>query len=162
MKFYIIPSFCSTKFYYSFYSSFLFILLGFYFIMTKRATKPIQYTLIFVGVISTIHHCRSFSDEYNDIFRLIDISCACLLAFLILYVNYTMNVLFVATCIVGFFLYIQNSNDLNSEQKSLYHGIFHIIVCLSVFFLYRERTCCLQSIKDNKTGNGRQHNIIYT
>ena len=157
MKFYIIPSFSSTKFYYSFYSSFLFILLGLYFIMTKRATKSIQYSLVLVGVISTIHHCRSFSDEYNDMVRLIDISCACFIAFLIIYNNFTINVLFVATCIVGFFLYIQNSNNLNSKQKSLLHGIFHISVCLSVFFLYLERTCCFQSIKDT-----RQHNIIYT
>ena len=135
MKFYICPTFSKKKFYYSCYSSFLFVLLGLYFIISKKAGKILQYGLILMGLISMVHHCRSFTDDYQDIFRYIDMICANLLALIVFFDHPTKTTFFLGCFVLLLYLYIQNICR-SPVYKSLFHALFHTIMCLIIFMLY--------------------------
>ncbi len=139
MQFYIPPEISKDKYYYSWFSSFLFVILGVYFIVTNRATKSIQYTLLVVGVLSVIHNIRTFDDEYNDIIRHIDILFASLLAYLIYKSNPTRTTIIFGYFTLVLFLYISHVST-NSLSRSLLHSFLHILVCLYIFLLYYCKT----------------------
>jgi len=139
MKFYILPSYSPKKFYYSWYSSFLFIVLGIYFILKDLSSKWVQYNLLLVGFISIIHHRRSFEDEYHDIYRLVDIFFALLLSFRIVYENCTPDILFIGTCFIFFFLFTQIIlSPKNPKMKSILHALLHLFACICILLLYNE------------------------
>ena len=77
MKFYICPTFSKKKFYYSCYSSFLCFTWTLFYHFKKVLEKIVQYGLILMGLISMVHHCRSFTDDYQDIFRYTLVSFFC-------------------------------------------------------------------------------------
>lgn len=131
MKFYIKPCFSFNKKYYSLYTSFILLLLSFYLISTNKGTLTLQYLLLIVGFISIIHHCRSFEDEYNDIFRIIDICFANILGLYIIYL-YPNEITFGIIFIISFlFLYTQNKCK-SSKIQSILHSFIHILVSLII------------------------------
>lgn len=131
MKFYIKPSFSLNKKYYSLYTSILLLLLSIYLLYKNKGTLILQYLLFIVGFISIIHHCRSFDDEYNDIFRIIDICFANILGLYIIYL-YPNEITFGFIFLISFlFLYTQNKCK-SSKVQSLLHSIIHISVIIII------------------------------
>ena len=134
MIFYYKPSFKWTYPNYSLLSSFLFILLGIYFIITKQAPIIIQNITLIVGIISVIHHCRTFDEDFNDIFRMIDIFFANLLVVLIFYYKPTYDTFCFGLFLLFFFLMIQKF--YSNRNKSFFHAIFHLLICIFIFFRF--------------------------
>lgn len=129
MKFYHTPSFSINKPYYSLYTSILLLLLSFYFIYTNKGTLSLRILLFLVGFISTIHHCRTFDDEYRDVFRVLDMLFANLLGLYILYLYQNTITYGILLFVSLFFLYIQLKCK-SSKTQSLLHSYIHILVAM--------------------------------
>jgi len=133
MKFYSKPCFSKEKSYYSLLTSFLIFSFSIYYILSNKGTVSLQYLLFLVGFTSIIHHCRSFSDEYNDFICILDRIFANILGFYIifLYQNYiTFGILIIISFL---FLYTQNKCK-SSKNQSFLHSFIHILVCLILVF----------------------------
>jgi hypothetical protein len=133
MKFYYTPSLSFNKTYYSLYTSLLLLSLSLYFIYTKKGTLLLRNLLFLVGFLSTIHHCRTFDDEYRDVFRILDMFFANLLGLYILYLyqNTITYGIILSVCLL--FLYIQLQCK-SSKLQSLLHSYIHILVAAVLLF----------------------------
>ena len=133
MKFYHTPSFSINKPYYSLYTSILLLLLSLYFIYTNKGTLSLRILLFLVGFISTIHHCRTFDDEYRDVFRVLDMFFANLLGLYILYLyqNTITYGIILSVCLL--YLYIQLKCK-SLKLQSLLHSYIHILVAMVLLF----------------------------
>jgi hypothetical protein len=129
MKFYYTPCLSSNKVYYSLYTSILLLLLSFYFIYSKKGTPFLRTLLFLVGFISTIHHCRTFDDEYRDVFRILDMFFANLLGLYILYLYRNRTTFIILLAISLLFLYIQLKCK-SLKLQSLLHSFIHIFVAI--------------------------------
>jgi hypothetical protein len=134
MKLYYKPSFSSKKKYYSLYSSLTLFVLSLYIIYRKE--KSFLSLLLFItGFISSIHHCRSFEDEYNDICRILDMTFANILGIYILYKHpnqITFGGIFAIVCL---FLHL-HMQVKSIKLKSFFHSFLHYLLCLLVIYNY--------------------------
>lgn len=135
MIFYHRPKFSSKSFNYSLLSSFLFVLLGVYFIILQKAPLVIQYVTLLVGIFSVLHHLRSYNEEYRDIIRILDIMFANALAIAVFYYQPTLVTLLFGILLLGTFLSIQYWMTSN-KYKSLVHALFHTSICIFLFFSF--------------------------
>lgn len=128
------PSFSSKKKYYSLYSSLTLFLLSLYIIYRKE--KSFLSLLLFItGFISSIHHCRSFEDKYNDIFRILDMTFANILGIYILYKHPNQITFGGIFAIVFLFLHL-HMKVKSIKLKSLLHSFLHYILCFVVIYNY--------------------------
>lgn len=133
MKLYHKPSFSSQKTYFSLYTSILLLSLSFNFIYAKKGTPFLRTLLFFVGFISTIHHCRTFDDEYCDVFRILDVFLANLLGLYLLYLYQNTITYGIILIICLLFLYIQPKYH-SSKTQSLLNSFIHIFVAMVLLF----------------------------
>ena len=133
MKFYKVPKFCYGKNYYSLYTSFLLFMASLYLFQNNQGPMILKSSLFFVGLTSMIHHCRSFEDDYNDIFRIIDIIFANLFGLLILYLYPNPKTFALLTFISVLFLHIQFQCKQHPKKQSILHSFIHIFVIMIIF-----------------------------
>ena len=134
MKFYKIPKFCfRKKYYYSLYTSFFLCMTSLYLFEKKQTPRILQRLLFLVGVISMIHHCRSFQDDYDDFFRIIDIIFANLLGLCILYLYPNQKTFTLLTIICFLFFHVQFQCKSNPQKQSILHSFIHMIVIIIIF-----------------------------
>ena len=133
MKFYITPSIDSSKSYYSLYTSVLFVILSFYLGYYKKCPSIVYLTILVVGFVSMIHHARSFEDEYDDVFRYVDIFFAFSLSILIIYFYLHKVTIVFGIFLVSLFVYIQK-NCTSPRIKSILHAIFHLLVIFLLLY----------------------------
>lgn len=133
MKFYHMPSFSIHKTYYSLSTSLFLLLLSLYFFYTKKGTPLLRNLLFLVGFFSTIHHCRTYEDEYHDVFRILDLFFANLLGLYILYLyqNTITYGIILSVCLL--YLYIQLECK-SLKLQSLLSSYIHIIVAMALLF----------------------------
>lgn len=135
MIFYIKPCFSKEKSYYSLVTSFLIFSFSIYYILFNKGTVSLQYLLFLVGFTSILHHCRSFSHEYKDFIRILDIVFANILGIYILYLYYNCLTFGILIIISFVFLYSQNKCK-SSKNQSFLHSFIHILVCLILIINY--------------------------
>lgn len=122
MKLYKVAKFSCKKPYYSLISS---ICMFFVSIYLKNILA------IIVSVFSVLHHCRTYEDDDNDIFRYIDIFFALLLGFS--FALHPEN--FVYLCLI-IFIYSFIQIVKSSHLKSIMHMILHFVV---IYLLFNEK-----------------------
>lgn len=134
MKFYKIPKLCfRKKHYYSLLTSFLLFMTSLYLFERNQTPLILQRLLFLVGVISMIHHCRSFQDDYDDFFRIIDIVFAILLGLCIIYLYPNEKTFLLLILICFLFLHVQFQCKANPKKQSILHSFIHIIVIIIIF-----------------------------
>lgn len=139
MKFYHSPSFSMDKTYYALYSSIMLLLLSLYFIYTKKGTLTLRILLFIVGLISTIHHCRTYDDEDYDIFKIIDWILVAIFGLYILYLYQNRTTFIVLLVISVLILYLQLKSK-PSKTQSLLNSFIHILVAM--ILLLNNSTVC--------------------
>ena len=127
IKFYTIPTISSSKYYYSFYTSFGFILLYFYLQCYQKCASILYHTILLVGIVSSIHHIRSFEDDYNDMFRYIDIVLATCFTLLMVFFYWNQVLICFGILLVVFFFYIQ-TQITSPKKQSIFHAWLHLLV----------------------------------
>lgn len=129
MKFFIFPTFTKTSRYYSFYSSILLLCSSIYLYFMNQS---LSFLLGIVGLLSIFHHSRSYEQEFNDLFRYLDIFFANLLGLYVFYLFPTIYSVFLLSLIGFLFLSLQKIES--PIYKSFFHSIIHILVCFIIFF----------------------------
>lgn len=133
MEFYHMPSFSIHKTYYALYTSLFLFSLSLYFFYTKKGTPTLRKLLFLVGFFSTIHHCRTYEDEYHDVFRILDLFFANLLGLYILYLYQNPITYGIILIICLLFLYIQLECK-SSKTQSLLNSYIHILAAMALLF----------------------------
>lgn len=129
MKLFIPPIFSNEYHYYSFYSSIIILCSSIYLYFMNHS---LSFLLGIVGLLSIFHHSRAYEQEFNDLFRYLDIFIANFSGLYILYVYPTEETVFFLSLISFLYLYIQKINSFS--YKSLLHSIIHLILCFMIFF----------------------------
>ena len=129
MKLFIPPQFSKEYYYYSFYSSILLLCSSIYLYFMNQS---LSFLLGVVGLLSIFHHSRSYEQEFNDLFRYLDIFFANLLGLYIFYLFPNKETVFFLSLISFLYLSIQKINSF--QYKSLLHSFIHIILCFMIFF----------------------------
>ena len=128
MKFYIFPTISISKNYYSFYTSFGFLLLYLYLTFYQKGPPLLQNVILLVAIFSMIHHVRSFEDDYHDFFRYMDILLATCLSVLILFYYFNQVTIFFGILLVSLFFYIQIKCKSFPKKQSILHACLHLLV----------------------------------
>jgi hypothetical protein len=118
MKFYTFPTISLSKNYYSFYTSFWFLLLYFY--LTFYQKGPLLL--------------RNFEDDYHDFFRYIDILLAICLSVLILFYYFNQVTIFVGILLVCLFCYIKIKCKSFPKKQSIFHAFLHLLVIFLLIY----------------------------
>ena len=129
MKLFITPTFSKENYYYSFYSSIIILCSSIYLYFMNC---PFSFLVGIVGLLSIIHHTRSYQQKSTDFFRCIDIFFANFLGLYIFYLYPNKETVFFLSLISFLYLLIQKINSF--QYKSLLHSLMHIILCFMIFF----------------------------
>jgi len=119
--------------YWSFWTSLLLFPLGCYLYSVPGYQKPISILVIILGVVSTLHHTRSYDDEYNDTIRWLDYIVALLLVGCLFYYYYD-KVSFWVLGIIGFIIKTKVYSLCKTEEKSLIDALFHLYIICSLLY----------------------------
>ena len=137
MYFYIFPKINKHYTYLSFYSSLLFIPLGFIVKDVSILPRLFGKLLICIGAISSFNHLRTYESpvKYNDIFRYIDIGLANILGLCIFFIfEKTLGSLLYYLCCFILYISIPLGFIHNKRLKTILHSIFHILIILYILF----------------------------
>lgn len=119
--------------YWSLWTSILFFPLGCYLYSLPGYPKPVSILIIILGVVSTIHHTRSYEDDYNDTIRWLDYIVALLLGGCLFYYYYD-KVLFWVLGIIGFVIKTNIYSLCKTEEKSLIDALLHLYIICSLLY----------------------------
>lgn len=127
-----------TPWNWSLYTAFLMFLLSMNLLILKLTTEWIQtphwfLILYFIqSCVSTVHHTRTYNENYTDAVRVIDILTAygVLVSIMILFWNNLLT--YVLFIIAGSIIILLRISD-NMHVKSFVHATFHLVI--SVYIL---------------------------
>ena len=132
LPFYVYPDWNPECIYWTVYTSLLFVIIGIIILLYKTNLPHwFGFINISLGIVSTLHHMRSYKQTYEDWLRLLDLFVAILYGVsLVILFGYSTYITFLLAAITIFFL--KRENDPNTKCK--WHALFHLIIFLNTLY----------------------------
>jgi len=133
LPFYVYPDWNPECIYWTIYTSLLFVIIGIIIVIYKtNLPQWFGFINISLGIVSTLHHMRSYKQQYEDWLRLLDLFVAILYGIsLVILFGHTTYITFLFAAITIYFL--KRENDPNNKCK--WHALFHLIIFLNTLYL---------------------------
>lgn len=125
---YVYPDWNPECIYWTIYTSLLFVIIVIY---KTNLPQWFGFINITLGIVSTLHHMRSYKQQYEDWLRLLDLFFAILYGIsLVILFGYSTSITFLFAAITIYFL--KRENDPNNKCK--WHALFHLILFLNTLY----------------------------